>query len=567
MILLLDESIHLEYLKNDAIKFQLEELKNMFTLKVEIDLKKKIVVKENLVPVLKIKEILRRLIEVSPNLIRLESFKKKIVVKNDSPPPSYLQSRINFVGRKDYLQRIHSVYADDKKKIVVLSSFSGSGKSALANEFGYQFKKSNNYVYWIKSDGNSSVFELKRLFEINEKNDDERKNERNFVARKIVHTIFKLKELNDFLFIFDNCDNYLAIDEFITQLSDLKNTKILITTKDSSLLKKSNFDNKTSELIYLEPFNEAESIEYLLTKFENSKKEEIKELINLCQPSKQIRPIVLDKIYRYFKLNPLESFSSLISGLKDKEKNYCKNKIIDYDLFGSVKKMNPIAWDILKYSSFFDPDFIFIELYKDFSGLDLKILIDDVQFLLDLSLIIREHKNDEIGLKIHETIQSEAFEFFKSNYTNEYIDLKETSITKLIELLADKKTDKQKKLKYFYHFKRIIDTSLDEKNEKIAKAAVLLAAVLVENYKYRESLKYHEESLAIFRKLNNDKDKYKIFELILLKNMAHILFVIGKFDEAIESYQQVIIIERILNHYEDNVNVSNTLNSIGMVLV
>ena len=84
-------------------------------------------------------------------------------------PASNLPKKIlHFVGREDYLNLIESVYLKEKsKKIVVLSSFAGTGKTTLANEFGYQYKDKQpakySIVYWIKSDNNNADNEFKEL--------------------------------------------------------------------------------------------------------------------------------------------------------------------------------------------------------------------------------------------------------------------------------------------------------------------------------------------------------------------------------------------------------------------
>lgn len=67
------------------------------------------------------------------------------------------------MGREKFLERINASFSKDNKKIIVLSSFAGTGKSAIANQFGYMFndKDECNYVYWMKSDANNLESEFK----------------------------------------------------------------------------------------------------------------------------------------------------------------------------------------------------------------------------------------------------------------------------------------------------------------------------------------------------------------------------------------------------------------------
>ncbi len=101
-----------------------------------------------------------------------------------------------FIGRTNYFEKIESAISIEKKKIIILSSVTGSGKTSLANEFGHHFKKksfNNHYVYWIKSDGKNSDIEFQNFA----KNDLMINiNERKMFEKKFIINEIKKKDLN-----------------------------------------------------------------------------------------------------------------------------------------------------------------------------------------------------------------------------------------------------------------------------------------------------------------------------------------------------------------------------------
>ena len=83
-------------------------------------------------------------------------------------PASILPKRIlNFVGREEYLKNIETIYLEENKNTVCLSSIAGTGKTTITNEFGYQFKSkqssNSSFVYWVKSDNNNADNEFKQF--------------------------------------------------------------------------------------------------------------------------------------------------------------------------------------------------------------------------------------------------------------------------------------------------------------------------------------------------------------------------------------------------------------------
>jgi ATP/maltotriose-dependent transcriptional regulator MalT len=116
-------------------------------------------------------------------------------------PASKLPTNIrNFIGREKYLKKIKEAFTLNNKKIVVLSSMSGIGKSSIVTQYGYNFK-SNGFVYWIDCNNVESEFSsFSSDLGIEEKLSIE------LIKAKLQNIVKNnLKENLNFLFIFEFC--------------------------------------------------------------------------------------------------------------------------------------------------------------------------------------------------------------------------------------------------------------------------------------------------------------------------------------------------------------------------
>ena len=338
--------------------------------------------------------------------------------KNETKmPSSFLPAQIsNFVGRKNFLQEIENVFIkENKKSVIVLYSFGGTGKSAVASEFGYRFKSINrNYFsYWMKSDDNNLHSEYEKLAEHMNLKKDASENSENLIQK--INT--KIKYLDDrfkILFIFDNCDNFENIEKYIRNLE--KNTFVLITTRDSSL--KDKLSEKNSHIIYLQPFTQEESIEFLKNNIDSKVNEEdLVELLNLFGFSNQsIRPYILNKLVALIKLKTkLRTFKTLLNEYKNQKIDDFTRKIINQDeIFDILVKKEPNSWKILKYSSFLDPDFIPIEIYIDMLNMSEDEFSSAFDLLKRISIVTKEEDEHFVGLKLHRALQDEIQQYIKS---------------------------------------------------------------------------------------------------------------------------------------------------------
>ena len=197
---------------------------------------------------------------------------------NQILPPSKLLNRdSNFIGRKEYLEKIESAFTKENKQVVILSSFSGTGKSSIANEICHRFNDSslNQLVYWMKADEfnlddkfRQFAFDLKVITE-NEKI----KMQTKFIIDRISSKLKSDHMDKRFLFILDDCDSTENTKDYLNLImkdSTLKNIKFFITTIVGSPIDE--FDSDTrgkirnlTETVLIESFKENETIEFIKT--------------------------------------------------------------------------------------------------------------------------------------------------------------------------------------------------------------------------------------------------------------------------------------------------------------
>ena len=385
-------------------------------------------------------------------------------------PASYLPSRtLNFVGREHILNEIEETFLTEKKQIIVLTSFAGTGKSTVANEFGYRFKDLNKncYSYWMKSDETNLHTEYSKLAKyMNIKCDASQSTDD--LIRNINSKIHHLDDNIKILLILDNCDSYAYIENYIKNVD--RNVFILITTRDKS------FEENLGENAHsyeLEPFEPDECIRFMQKSLgKKSKNEnELKDLLELTGLSNQyIRPYVLNKLVGLVKLETkLKTLNSLINDYKTKKKDDFTRKIIqDDELYDRLHEKEPNSWKLLKYSSFLDPDFIPIEIFTEMLNINENELICSLDTLTKLSMVVTYEDENMVGLRVHRTTQQEIKQYLKFKYENEInimmeqfgFCLKDVFNNDFVEI----RRNGHAKRVYYYNFKKLIETILNSNN-------------------------------------------------------------------------------------------------------
>jgi len=484
-------------------------------------------------------------------------------------PASNLPMKIkNFVGRKSYLNKIEITF--NEKKIVILNSYSGTGKTCLANEYSHLFK-SIGFVYWIIRTDIGELNQFAEYFGIELTKEEKQK--KHVIYEKIKMKIFNEKNNFNFLFVFDNLDEFNDESDidFINQLANLTNAYILITIKDDKKINKDMFSLNYTELIELERFDESESKKFIQINLKDSLKDEtdLNELIDYLQIKTHKRtPYALNKMIAYLKLKLATgaSLKSVINELKLNGKMNLDEIIIDDSFFDFIKEKNEKSINILNCACFLDSDFMYMDIFTDLVSFDEDELNDLVTDLEKLSLIKIERKNDDMGLKIHATLKNEIHAFLRNKNQHEFNKISDVFFQNLIHNILKNIDDhkKWKKQKFYSNFKLITENILTTKtnNDKIKIDSLF-------NYaNYLDSINmYHDEALNCFNESLEIIRRYEVDELVAetLKRMGIINSSIGRFDDALKCFNESLDILKNEEDETNNNNIAIILNNIGNV--
>lgn len=470
-------------------------------------------------------------------------------IKSKDIPSSYLPRQVvsNFFGRVDILEQIRNAFNKDKKQIVILKSISGTGKSEIALKYGWESILYN--VYWFKADDLDNVDTEYKDF-----------SERFGIKTNNYNTEHIIKYTNDriknskenFLFIFDNCEDYKHISSYIINMPS--NAKILITTnKNLDIIDR-------SILIDLKPFSKDESEtfikESLKKKFNNEDIKCITDLVFEHFKSIEIRPYSLNKFINAIKVETeLKSLSDFIK-IYENKKDEIVNDILNGDRL--FKTLNEIDKDILCFLSFMDPDFIPLEMLKEITQKDEEIE-KITKKLVSYSFVNIRYNNGIIGLNIHRNFQIEI---------RENTSVKETIINKLKDYLNSELSLHNSKIfsqNKFQNYKMIIENILNKKFSLLKKDKFNILfkfACYCQNFhKYELALFNYQNSLKIQKSISDTSELIAF----ILHNIGSVYSKQYKYKEALESYQESLEIRKSKNNPDTLNDIADTLNNIGLV--
>jgi tetratricopeptide (TPR) repeat protein len=222
--------------------------------------------------------------------------------------------------------------------------------------------------------------------------------------------------------------------------------------------------------------------------------------------------------------------------------------------------------DILNYSSFLDPDFMPIDIFTKLLTIDEDYLNETVNFLKQLSLITIERKNDDMGIKIHRTLQNETKEYLKkrdlsklSKFTNQYCNLMKETFNQV--------NYQWKKEKYYSNFKQIIEICIS--NGVIENFSKYKLSMYFGDYIYNlkinlnEALQYYNKSLEIIQKIPDYN--YDLGITNLLDKIGIVNKHFGKYNEALDYYNQSLNIRKTLFKTDENEHMASNLNNFVFI--
>lgn len=485
-------------------------------------------------------------------------------LRDQSLPVSILPNRpIHFIGRENIINEMSKAY-QNSKQIIILCSYAGTGKTTIANEFGHMFtkKKKGNYAFWMKSDERNLDTEFEN-FAVDLGIVDKQPS-RKAMIKRVFSKITQFDSQHKILFIFDNCDNYEDIENYLTFIPE--NVFILITTRDFTMV--NNLNDKNTKQFFLEPFEEHDCIEYLKKNFGDSADyQDLKSLLDLIDISSgKIRPYVLNRLTAFVKIKTeLKSLKTFINECKSSESNNIIKMIIKQDkIFEILVLKETKAWDILKYSSCLDPDFIPFEIFTNILNVNHDDMINSVNVLRKISFIIIENKGDERGLKIHRNLQEEIQQYLNIKDFNEF----NTTIRVLIEMLRKflntnfdeiRKKGYNKQV-YLYNFKKLLAKCIKDMKLSNDLKKELLNKFGAYNFnigKYKDALVYYQQSLDI-----NDPDS--VLDGHVFYNIGVIYRFQGNFEKSLQYLLDSLAVFRKSFQNDENQSITNTFRNIGI---
>ena len=325
-------------------------------------------------------------------------------------------------------------------KVVVITGDSGTGKSTLAAEYGFNGLKQEYIIKWFNEKTLPIAYtylakELEIKVEDNASQD--------YIRKKVNEA---LKEKDKVIFIFDNVNEFT--DEIIKYISELPlNIKLIITTNNKN---QNNF-KRSPYPVEVSSFTEKEAERYFKSNLFGIKECDIQKLIKMLG----FLPYNLNMAINIFNKDEtlsVKKFVNLcekhnIDNLQEKQ-NSPTNLILKLFFESEIGDKN--GFRILQYCSFLNPDFVSLDLIKeiiikkdDYSFikklLGFKNNIDqDIKDIIfrskPLSIEIVSH-SDEKGIRIHRLLQSAIREYLQESKSTD-LQTEDKLIIELSEIIA-----------------------------------------------------------------------------------------------------------------------------------
>ncbi|WP_342169818.1 tetratricopeptide repeat protein [Rickettsia endosymbiont of Seladonia tumulorum] len=531
---------------------QLKIIKEQYEIEHKND-KDYIFIKSSNIKVDDLREQILRLVEVSHEA-------KKILKDRNVYSAGYIGSVNsnlpilsihNLIHREEAFKQIDNALS--KNSYVAISAFAGTGKTTLAKDYGRkQRDEAKKIVRFINADSAYKINEAYRQLAkelaiyITDKKEGE-------IIRLVCNKIANLN--SNTLFIFDNVEAYKDIELYINGIMNIPKDKVqtIITTKNNKLS-----DDITN--IELKPFNIKTAITYLENSLGNRfNNEDINDLIEELGNKDEVLPYSLSKAVAYFKKNKLLKVKDYLNFLRNN-----KDEQPETILLLEILEKSPVAWQMLQYSAYLDPDFISIDIFKKLFLVSEEKLQEPIKRLEELSLMNLIRQDEQAGLQLHGLVQF-AVKRYADRHKEHAIDKKEVFV-RLIEVLdnlfpsvTNEPSKDWENAKLIYpHVIKILNI------HKLSKASLYKKVGYYNDHilcKFKESLEYHEEALKRYRVLYSGNHPYIV---ISLKNIGIAYQKLGQFSKALEYLEEALKIRQAL-YQADHPDIANSLNNVGLV--
>lgn len=467
------------------------------------------------------------------------------------------KKNINFIGRETKIQELKDKI--EQIGIQVLTGMSGVGKTQLAIEYVYENEECYNYIFWIRSDTNSNLYHDYRAIgeSVSVINDNDKDYE------KCIKTVNKwLKDNNNWLIIFDNCEEYNQIESYIPHN---KIGHIIITSKNPNW-------NKISNPIKLIGFTDKEAVKFLMkrTNIENDGYAE-----DLAYKLGYL-PLALNQAASYIEENSI-NFKEYLELYKQYnltifDKNY-DEKDYEYTVknvwkisLEKIEKDMVFCIKLIKLLSIFSnekiPNWIIKGEYNNLIniiGEDNEIIDYNkaISILKKYSLIECTDKYIYMHCLVQNVIQDDIK--LNDNF-NDYVEM----VSKFIYTLLPSDLEASNKWRYvddlIPHAKYVIE-KININSESYAELLYKLAVSLRVKYDLEQAETFTRKAFEIYKELYGEKHD-KVFKILNL--LAGIMKDKGMLCEA-RNYYSKILDYKMSQENEDDPNLPIIMNNLALI--
>jgi tetratricopeptide (TPR) repeat protein len=342
----------------------------------------------------------------------IQDGEQALVATSDPLPPFWFmphRRNLLFSARQNDLDELHNRFTkdrDDPLTVQAITGLPGQGKTELALEYAFRYRKEYTAVFWLRCDSRRELFadflQIADLLRLSVESFTEEQE----VIKKVKHCLTHFSER--WFIIFDNAFDVSMLDDFIPTGG---NGDVLITTTDQTI-------GTLAHALALVGMNEDDGANFLL-KRAKIKQPDSDHIIKAKEMSKLLDglPLALDQAGAYIE-KTRKSLSEYIQ-------NYCvhldarghnpqrrspKTVMATFSLcFEQIKQRNLTALDILHLCAFLNaeaiPERLFVVRIPEVGSL-LQSLSDDqleeaLEDLQRYSLISR----DDGAFRIHRLVQ------------------------------------------------------------------------------------------------------------------------------------------------------------------
>ncbi|XP_014273746.1 uncharacterized protein [Halyomorpha halys] len=470
----------------------------------------------------------------------------------------------SFTGRTKNLANLHKILNVNtgKTQVVCISGIGGIGKTELARKYISKFgMEYNNNVLWFNAGSFQTLEACFRSLASNKlniatKNADGE--DRRLIS--IVEDIYRTISKRNSLIIFDNVQHYQSknefdegIDKFLPPISNVSNPYILITSRNQIW-------PPSIHVLSLDMFEKDEAIQFISKVL----KTDVNESSALADEL-QYFPFSIKQAVSYIKVQNMKlqntgshfNITSYLNLLKKKRKDvlnfpFTEDSDIDYtktvyitwnvtlDLIRKSRYGNE-ALKILNILSYMAPEEIPIEIFLN--------VVKDYDALSSALEILKQHSMISIHRKLI-TSEQQVVVVNVNRAVQEVIRLKlvEDNEDKLVleEALMIFTKRENVNIKTLNHAMSVWDySSVDGAHSEDTGACCSLVSAyvcidLLRNEQYTELFSFVHKAIELSSSLPVDNKRVQACLMILRQHKGITLQILGKYSEAMESFQEVL---------------------------